>query len=113
MDLWFWFWVVLAAILIVGEIFTAGFFLLPFGVGAVVSAAGTWFGLGPVGQWLLFLAISVPGLLLIRRFADRVTEGAEPLRVAGDRTLGRVGLVLQAIQPHQTGRSGSSRPRTS
>ena len=35
---WIWFWVILAAVLVVGEIFTAGFFLLPFGVGAMVAA---------------------------------------------------------------------------
>ncbi len=103
MDLWFWFWVALAAILIVGEIFTAGFFLLPFGVGAAASAAGAWLGLGPVGQWVLFLVISVPLLFLIRRFADRVTEGAELLRVAGDRAVGKIGVVLEAIDPHGTG----------
>jgi membrane protein implicated in regulation of membrane protease activity len=100
MTLWFWFWVALTAILIVGEIFTAGFFLLPFGIGAAASAVGAYFGLGPIGQWLVFLVISVPLLLLIRRFADRVTEGAEPLGVAADRALGKTGLVVEAIQPH-------------
>ena len=34
MSIWFWFWVVLAAVLIVLEIFTAGFFMLPFGLPA-------------------------------------------------------------------------------
>ena len=37
---WFWFWVILAVILFVGEIFTAGFFLLPFSLGAVAAALG-------------------------------------------------------------------------
>jgi membrane protein implicated in regulation of membrane protease activity len=45
MDQWFWVWTVLAAALIVGEIFTAGFFLLPFGLGAVVAAALNWLDL--------------------------------------------------------------------
>jgi hypothetical protein len=31
---WTWFWVILSALLVVGEIFTAGFFILPFGIGA-------------------------------------------------------------------------------
>jgi membrane protein implicated in regulation of membrane protease activity len=100
MTLWFWFWIALTAILVVGEIFTAGFFLLPFGIGAAATAVGAWFGLGPVGQWILFLVVSVPSLLLIRRFAERVTEGAQTAGVAADRTLGKTGLVLKAIQPH-------------
>jgi membrane protein implicated in regulation of membrane protease activity len=100
---WFWFWVVLSVILIIGEIFTAGFFLLPFGVGAIVAAVIAWFAVGPVGQWVIFLVVSIPCLLLAKRFADRVTKGREPLQVASDRAVGKVGLVLEAVRPHGAG----------
>jgi membrane protein implicated in regulation of membrane protease activity len=100
---WFWFWVILAVFLVVGEIFTMGFFLLPFGIGAAVTALATWFGLGPVGQWILFLATSVPALLLIKRFSERVTRDREPLRVASDRAVGKTGIVLERLQPHGAG----------
>ena len=88
---WFWFWVILSVILIVGEIFTVGFFLLPFGVGAAVAAIASWLGLGVVGQWIVFLVVSVPLLLLLKRFADRVTRHREPLNVASDRAVGQTG----------------------
>ena len=97
---WFWFWVILAAFLIVGEIFTMGFFLLPFGVGAAAAALGSWMGANVVGQWIIFLLVSIPALLLIKRFADRVTRDREPLQVASDRALGKSGIVLEAIHPH-------------
>ena len=97
---WFWFWVILAAFLIVGEIFTMGFFLLPFGVGAAAAAFGSWMGANVVGQWIIFLLVSIPALLLIKRFADRVTRDREPLQVASDRALGKTGIVLEAIHPH-------------
>jgi membrane protein implicated in regulation of membrane protease activity len=100
---WFWFWIVLAVVLVVGEIFTLGFFLLPFGIGAAVAGLASWLGLGPVGQWLVFLAVSIPALLLIKRFADRVTRDREPLRVASDRAVGKTGLVLERIRPHGGG----------
>lgn len=100
---WFWFWVILAVFLIVGEIFTMGFFLLPFGIGAAVTALATWLGLPPVGQWILFLVTSVPALLLIKRFAERVTRDREPLRVASDRAVGKTGLVLETVKPHGGG----------
>jgi membrane protein implicated in regulation of membrane protease activity len=100
---WFWFWVILAVFLIVGEIFTMGFFLLPFGIGAAVTALATWFGLPPVGQWILFLLTSVPALLLIKRFAERVTRDREPLQVASDRAVGKTGIVLERVQPHGAG----------
>jgi inner membrane protein len=98
-QVWFWFWVVLSAILLVGEMFTAGFFLLPFSIGAAVAAGATWFGFGLATQWSLFILISVPILLITKRFADRMTVGADP-HVAADRAVGRVGLVLETIRPH-------------
>jgi membrane protein implicated in regulation of membrane protease activity len=100
---WFWFWVILAVILIVGEIFTSGFFLLPFGVGAAVAAAAAWLGLGTAGQWVVFLVVSIPFLLLLKRFADRVTKDRDPLRVASDRAVGKTGIVLEVVQPHGGG----------
>lgn len=100
---WFWFWVALAVIFIVGEIFTLGFFLLPFGIGAAVVAVATWFGLDLVAQWILFLVVSVPALLMVKRFADRMTRDREPLQVASDRAIGKTGLVLEVIQPHGGG----------
>lgn len=100
---WFWFWVILAVFLVVGEIFTMGFFLIPFGIGAAVTALATWFGLGPVGQWVLFLVTSITALLLIKRFAERVTRHREPLRVASDRAVGKTGIVLERLQPHGGG----------
>ena len=96
---WTWFWVILSAFLVVGEIFTAGFFILPFGIGAAVAALFAWLGFGLVWQWAIFLIVSIPSLLLLKRFADRVTEGADR-RVAGDRVLDKVGVVLEEVQPH-------------
>lgn len=96
---WTWFWIILAAILVIGEIFTAGFFLLPFGVGAGVAALAAGVGGGPAVQWTAFVVVSVIALLMVKRFADRVTEGAGP-GVASDRVIGKVGLVLEEVHPH-------------
>jgi len=96
---WFWFWIALAVILLVGEIFTVGFFLLPFSIGAAVAATCAWFGFGVLAQWAVFIVVSVPILLVVKRFADRMTKGAD-LRVAGDRVVGSVGLVVEALRPH-------------
>ena len=97
---WTWFWVLLAALLVVGEIFTAGFFMLPFGIGAAASALLAWLGAGLPLQWGAFVVVSVGMLLLLKRFADRVTRDAVDLRVASDRVLGKVGVVLETVQPH-------------
>lgn len=96
---WQWFWVILSAFLVVGEIFTAGFFILPFGIGAAVSAALAFMGFGLVAQWVAFLIVSVALLLPLKRFADSVTPDSG-VGVAADRVIGKVGLVLEAVQPH-------------
>jgi len=58
MDGWFWVWFVLAAVLSVAELFTAGFFLLPFGIGAGVAALLNLFGVSLAWQWVAFLGTS-------------------------------------------------------
>ena len=97
---WVWFWVILSAFLIVGEIFTAGFFILPFGIGAAVAAALAWFDVGLVWQWATFIVISVALLLPLKRFADHLSEGAEDIGVASDRVIGKIGTVIEEVKPH-------------
>jgi len=53
------FWVVLGVGLIVAEIFTLGFVLLWFGVGALAAAAAGAFGVGILGQFLIFAIVSI------------------------------------------------------
>lgn len=98
MDQWFWVWTVLAAALIVGEIFTAGFFLLPFGLGAAVAAALNWLDLAIGWQWAAFLAVSVVALALLRPLSDRITHDP-PEKMGADRLLGKTGRVIEAIEP--------------
>ncbi len=92
-EIWFWFWAVLAAILIVLEIFTAGFFMLPFGLGAATAAVLSYLQVDVGWQWAAFLAVSTVSLVVLRRFADRMTH-EPPARVAADRMIGKEGIVL-------------------
>ena len=105
MSIWFWFWVILAFALFVLEIFTAGFFMLPFAVGAVAAAVFEW--LAPesfVWQWVVFLGVSSVLLVVLRRFADRITH-EPPEKVGVDRVLGKKGTVVEDLDPHSpTGR---------
>ncbi|MDO9556331.1 MAG: NfeD family protein [Coriobacteriia bacterium] len=98
MDVWFWVWATLAAVLIVGEMFTAGFFLLPFGIGATAAAAADYLGLALGWQWAAFLAVSVALLFGLRNFADRVTH-EPPEKVGVDRLIGKTGVVIEGIEP--------------
>jgi membrane protein implicated in regulation of membrane protease activity len=52
-------WVVLGVILIIAEIFTPGFVLLWFGVGAIAAALAALAGVGYPLQFLLFFVVSI------------------------------------------------------
>ena len=89
MDWMFWVWIVLAAVLIVGEMFTAGFFLLVFGIGAVASAVVTVLGGAQAAQWIAFVVVSALAYAGTRPFARRMhrtaTDGVGADRYIGDR----------------------------
>jgi membrane protein implicated in regulation of membrane protease activity len=98
MDVWVWVWAVLAAALIIGEMFTAGFFLLPFGIGAAAAAVLAFLEVGIGWQWLVFLGLSTVLLFSLRRFSDKVTH-EPPEKVGVDRLIGKTGVVIEAVEP--------------
>ena len=97
-------WFILAALFIVGEIFTAGFFILWFGVGAAAAGLCALLGLGPLWQWLVFVIASGVLVAVSRKFANRVTK-EQPPGIGADRFVGMVGMVLEDIDNvNNTGR---------
>lgn len=104
---WFWVWLGLAIILSVAEIFTSGFFLLPFGIGAAVAAALEFFFPGSLAwQWAAFIGISSALLVVLRRVANRITHDS-PVGLAGNRLIGKTGVVIERLDPQ----SGTGRVR--
>jgi membrane protein implicated in regulation of membrane protease activity len=99
-NIWFWVWLALAVILSIAEIFTAGFFLLPFGIGAAVAAFLEYFAPGSIGwQWAAFIGVSSLLLVVLRRIANRITH-EPPQKVAGDRLIGKDGVVIETLEDH-------------
>ena len=100
-----WLWMGLAAIFAVGEIFTEGFFLLWFAIGAAVAGVLAILGLGGVWQWAAFVVISGVLLAVSRRFAERFTS-KQPPGIGADRFIGKTGVVLEEIDNiRNTGRA--------
>lgn len=93
--LW-WIWIIIAGIFVVGEIFTAGFFLLWFGVGAAAAGILALLGLGAGWQWGAFFVVSAALYLASRPFADRLTK-KQPPGIGADRFIGKKGLVLEDV----------------
>jgi membrane protein implicated in regulation of membrane protease activity len=97
-DIWRWLWTGLAVVMAIGEIFTAGFFLLPFAVGATAAAVLAWTGVGIVSQWLIFFGVSLVAFVYLRRFIARQDETSAP-SVGANRWANTRGVVLTAIEP--------------
>ncbi|UCC41634.1 MAG: NfeD family protein [Candidatus Aminicenantes bacterium] len=91
-----WIWMIIAGIFVVGEIFTAGFFLLWFGVGAAIAGILAILGLG-IG-WQLGAFVIISGILFVvsRRFAERFSK-KQPPGIGADRFVGKECVVLEEI----------------
>ena len=98
-EVWRWLWTILAVVLGIGEIFTAGFFLLPFAIGAAAAAILAWIGAAVIAQWLVFFGVSIFALAYLRKYIVRQDEGDQP-RVGANRWVGEMGMVLEDIDPH-------------
>lgn len=96
MENYWWAWMILAALFIVGEIFTAGFFLLPIGVGAAIAGLVALLGANTIWQLVAFVVASFILFLVSRRFAQRVTK-EQPPGIGADRFIGEECVVLEEI----------------
>lgn len=97
-DIWY-IWLILGALLIIAEIFTSGFVLLWFGIGALVAALLALIGVGLPLQIAAFLAVSialtVASRTIFERFLMRGSPGRE-LKTGMDALPGRIGVVVEA-----------------
>lgn len=99
MDQFAWiFWVLLGVALIVAETFTLGFVLLWFGVGALLAAAAGAFGVGLLGQFLIFAIVSVALTAASRTiFANFLSSHDDnAVKMGVDSLPGQVGTVTTA-----------------
>ncbi|MBI4537712.1 MAG: NfeD family protein [candidate division NC10 bacterium] len=102
-----WLWLVLGLMLVGLEVLTpGGFYVLFFGIGALV--VGTLSGLGWGGpiwfQWLLFSVLSVASLLLCRPHLIRLTRSKERLDPI-DTLVGETAVLTEDVPPGATGKA--------
>lgn len=95
-DQWQWLWVGAAVLLGIGELLTAGFFLLPFAVGAAAAAILAFMGVSFALQLVTFVVISVVFLAVLQRFArEEQSDGTEP--AGAGRFNGKRAIVIEPI----------------
>jgi len=105
--MYWWLWLVLGLIFVGLEVLTpGGFYVLFFGIGALVVGSLARFGWsGPIWfQWLLFSAISLLSLLCFRPHLVRATRSKErpdPI----DTLEGEIALLVDDLPPDAVGRA--------
>lgn len=96
--IWMWGWAAMAIIFLIAELFTTGFFLVCFGVGAAAAALLAYLGVDPLLQVLAFIAVSGIAVLLTRPLTRRLNEQQKNF-VGSDRVLEKRAIVLTEINP--------------
>jgi membrane protein implicated in regulation of membrane protease activity len=94
--LWTGVWFVAAAVLAVGEMLTAGFFLLPFAIGAAAAALLALAGVGVPLQLISFAVVSLTALYMIQQFA-RTDKQGELIAVGAARYAGALAIVTETV----------------
>jgi membrane protein implicated in regulation of membrane protease activity len=96
MEDWVW-WMIAAGVLAIGEIATLGFFLGPIAIAAVTAAIVALAGGGLAVQWIVFIAVSLASLLVLRPVAKRHLRTPSQLRTGTAALVGRPAVVLERV----------------
>ena len=92
-------WTILGVILIIAEVFTLGFFLLWFGIGAFVAAIFGFLGFPFVVQFAAFAVVSVVLTIMSRTlFAKYFRHDENSMKSGVDALPGKIGTVTTASQ---------------
>ena len=91
-----WIWMAIAAFFVIAEIFTMGFALLWFGIGAAVAGILALMGCGLGWQLASFIVISGVLFAVSRSFAEKFTK-KQPPGVGADRFVQEKGVVTEEI----------------
>jgi membrane protein implicated in regulation of membrane protease activity len=96
MDEWVW-WMIAAGVLAIGEIATLGFFLGPIAIAAVTAAIVALVGGGLALQWIVFIAVSLASLVVLRPIARRHLRTPAQLRTGTAALVGRPAVVVERV----------------
>ena len=97
----FWLWVTL--VLLIAEVFTAGFFLGALAISALFTAGGAWLTFTPTWQVAFFAASSIGSLLWVRPvFVNLLSP--EEVKTNASALVGKAGTVVEQVPAGGVGR---------
>ncbi len=98
-DTWRWIWLAIAGVLIAGEMFVAGtFILIPFGISASVAMVLAFMGAPLLVDWIVFVVLGgVLFSLFWRKSRASIAAMQSPPGAGHDRLIGVLGMTLKDI----------------
>jgi len=96
MDEWV-LWMIAAGVLAIGEMVTLGFFAGPIAIAAVTAAIVALAGGGVALQWIVFTAMSLGSLLVLRPIARRHLRTPAQLRTGTAALVGATAVVIDRV----------------
>lgn len=111
MDIQWWYWIVAGAVLILMELVVPSFFILWFGVGALLVALAMWLlpDLSLTAQIALWSGASLVMVALwFKLFASARLKSQSG--TAQGEVIGEVGLLVSAVAPFQHGKVRFQKP---
>lgn len=91
-------WAIIAGIFIVAEMFSMTFVLLWFGLGALIAALLSYFGIASVWQWVAFGAVSL-SMYFIFKNNPNIWAAKNNIKFGAERIVGEIGIVMEDINP--------------
>lgn len=92
-------WAILGVILIIAEVFTLGFFLLWFGIGAFAAAIFAFLGFSGIVQFIAFAVVSIAFTVMSRTiFANYFRHDEDKVKTGVDALPGKIGTVTNSSQ---------------
>lgn len=92
-------WAIVAVLLVIVEIFTSGFAVLCFAIGAGFAAIGAALGCDLVWQIVIFSAGSILGLIFLRPFILKYLHTNENnVATNADALIGKEAIVVETIE---------------
>ncbi len=93
------YWLVAALILVVVEMFTAGFAVICFALGCAAAAVAALCGATFNVQLAVAIVMTIAGFVLVRPFVMKYIQRKCNVPMNADALIGRIGTVSETIDP--------------
>jgi len=100
-----WVWGVIGLVLLALEMVTVTFYVMWFGVAAIILAVLTWLmpGMSVAVQLFLFAILSIGSLFVWRTYYKKTSSDSRIGQAQGEE-IGRVGIIIEPVSATQNGR---------